>query len=93
MESIAVERVQTRLNDDEGELRDGTRQVLATAMAATVSEKARGKMRERNSIGYGDLDTDQDALDDDVPSEPFVGKNGFVPSEEWVGGSLPLFLF
>jgi hypothetical protein len=45
--------------------------------AAGVSEKARGKMRERRSVS---LDTDNSL---DRTTATAVGWNGFVPTQEW----------
>ncbi|KAI0050002.1 hypothetical protein FA95DRAFT_1537035 [Auriscalpium vulgare] len=51
---------------------------LTSGFPSAVSEKARGKMRERRSMS-----TDTDASLDRVAAAG-VGRNGFVPTQEWV---------
>lgn len=49
-----------------------------SAPGTPTSEKARGKMRERRSLS---LDTDSSA---ERMASAGVGRNGFVPTQEWV---------
>lgn len=54
-----------------------------------VSEKARGKMRERrtdsiSSLSVADLSLGANGGASVEEGQPFVGKNGFVPTEGWV---------
>ncbi|ORY88647.1 high-temperature-induced dauer-formation protein-domain-containing protein [Leucosporidium creatinivorum] len=64
-----------------------------------VSEKARGKMRARrtdsvSSLSVADLSLGGNGAQSSAEEgQPFVGKNGFVPTEGWVAswrGGLPL---
>ncbi len=43
--------------------------------ASSISEKARGKMKERRSVSLDNIDPAAAAA---------VGRNGFVPTQEWV---------
>lgn len=45
--------------------------------AAAISEKAKGKMRERRSVSVDDPSLERIAA-------AGVGRNGFVPTQEWV---------
>lgn len=55
-----------------------------------VSEKARGKMRARRTDSVGSLSVTDLSLGGNgaqspvEEGQPFVGKNGFVPTEGWV---------
>jgi High-temperature-induced dauer-formation protein len=53
-------------------------QVTFASFSTAVSEKARGKMPERRSLS---LDTDNSL---DRATATTVGRNGFVPTQEWV---------
>lgn len=53
-------------------------QTTPSNFPSAVSEKARGKMPERRSIS---LDTDNSL---DRVTATAVGRNGFVPTQEWV---------
>ncbi|KAH9057125.1 high-temperature-induced dauer-formation protein-domain-containing protein [Lactarius deliciosus] len=53
-------------------------QTTLSNFPSAVSEKARGKMRERRSMS---LDTDNSL---DRVTATAVGRNGFVPTQEWV---------
>ena len=53
-------------------------QAVSSAFPTAVSEKARGKMRERRSPS---LETDSSSLDRATATA--VGWNGFVPTQEW----------
>lgn len=55
-----------------------TEQVRLSGFPTAVSEKARGKMRERRSES---LDTDNSL---DRVTAASVGRSGFVPTQEWV---------
>ncbi|KAI0003245.1 high-temperature-induced dauer-formation protein-domain-containing protein [Russula compacta] len=55
-----------------------TEQGMFSSLPTSVSEKARGKMRERRSVS---LDTDNSI---DRATATAVGWNGFVPTQEWV---------
>lgn len=55
-----------------------TEQGMFSSFPTAVSEKARGKMRERRSAS---LDTDNSL---DRAAATAVGWNGFVPTQEWV---------
>jgi hypothetical protein len=55
-----------------------TEQAVSSAFPTAVSEKARGKMRERRSAS---LETDNSSLDRATATA--VGWNGFVPTQEW----------
>lgn len=46
---------------------------------AGMSEKARGKMRESDSLGEEDYDPELERI-----AAAGVGRNGFVPTQEWV---------
>ena len=59
---------------------------LNGSVSVSTSEKARGKMKERRSSS---LETNSSL---DRISAPGIGRNGFVPTQEWVGGS-NAFLF
>jgi hypothetical protein len=52
----------------------------ASAPAAHMSEKARGKMRE----GAGREDSVDLTAEEEVSAAVALGKNGFVPTQEWV---------
>ena len=62
-----------------------TDQAAFSAFPNAVSEKARGKMRERRSAS---LDTNNSL---DRATATAVGWNGFVPTQEWA--SKPFFFF
>lgn len=51
-------------------------------VATTTSEKARGKMKERQSLS---LETTSSL---DRVAATGVGRNGFVPTQEWVGSNV-----
>jgi hypothetical protein len=56
----------------------GTDSPMAGSFAIAASEKARGKMKERRSLS---LDTSSSL---DRIAAAGVGRNGFVPTQEWV---------
>jgi hypothetical protein len=60
-------------------------QVVSSAFPTAVSEKARGKMRERRSASS---ETEDSGLDRVTASA--VGWNGFVPTQEWASTFLLL---
>lgn len=63
----------------EGGNPDVTEEGSASDPASRRSEKARGKMKERRSLSVEDVGV----------AAASVGRNGFVPTQEWVRRSIP----
>lgn len=73
-----------------GALSRSNSEISMTTMPMSISEKARGKMRhadtteEKDETDDGQKATTEEEDKEEEDEEEFVGKNGFIPTEQWI---------